>query len=165
MFIEHDEQVTHHDLSERVHVPDGAYDSASNYAHLRGKGYWPIVDYNPRREDLGPQPLQTRGYDERGWPYADCGRLMPPLRPMTQAGEAVHACHRRCMQDEACQTQPPCPHSNNPVGQVKHMTIADHPRLVAEIIIKWRMPSPIQPPADRIASFPPGSGGTSDGAP
>jgi hypothetical protein len=134
VFIEHDAQVTPHDLSKRVHVLDGAYDSASNYAHLRSKGCFPIVDYKPRREDLSPQSLQTRGYDERGWPYADCGCLMPPLEPMTQAGEAVHACHRQCMQDETCQTQPSCPHWNHPAGQVKRMAIADHPRLVAEII-------------------------------
>jgi hypothetical protein len=38
------------------------------------------------------------------------------------------------MQDETCQAQPTCPHLSNPVGQVKHMAIADHPRLVPEII-------------------------------
>jgi hypothetical protein len=156
VFIEHDAQVTHHDLSERVHVLDGAYDSASNYDHLRGKGCWPIVDYNPRREDLSPQALQTRGYDERGWPYADCGCLMPPLKPMTQAGEAVHACHRQCMQDETCQTQPACPHLNHPAGQVKRMTIADHPRLVAEIIrgtLERKKVEGLRSPSESINSY------------
>jgi hypothetical protein len=134
VFIEHDEQVTRHDLSERVHVLDGAYDSAPNYAHLRGRDCLPVIDYNPRRENRSPDSLQARGYDERGWPYADCGCLMPPLEPMAQAGVALHACHRQCMQDEADQTQPTCPHLSNPVGQVKRMSVADHPRLVAEII-------------------------------
>jgi hypothetical protein len=134
VFIEHDDQVTQHDLSERLHVLDGAYDSQPNYAHLRGKGCLPVIDYNPRREDRSPQSLQTRGYDERGWPYADCGCLMPPLEPMAQAGETVHACHHQCMQDETRQPQPPCPHLSIPLGQVKRMPIADHPRLVAEII-------------------------------
>ena len=131
VFIEQDEQ---HDLPERVHVLDGAYDSEPNYAHLRTKDCLPVIDYNPRREDLSPKALQTRGYDEQGWPYADCGRLMPPLEPMTQAGEAVHACHHQCLQDGAGESQPPCPHLSNPLGQVTRMPIADHPRLVAEAI-------------------------------
>ena len=61
---------------------DGARDSTSNYGHLRSKGGLPIVDYNPRQENRSPQSLQTRGYDERGWPYADCGCLKPPLKPI-----------------------------------------------------------------------------------
>jgi hypothetical protein len=134
VFIEQDEQVEQHDLPERVHVLDGAYDSEPNYAHLRTKDCLPVIDYNPRREDLSPKALQTRGYDEQGWPYADCGRLIPPLEPMTQAGEAVHACHHQCLQDGAAEGQPPCPHLSNPLGQVTRMPIADHPRLVAEAI-------------------------------
>jgi hypothetical protein len=134
VFIEHDRQVEQHDLPARVHVLDGAYDSEPNYAHLRAKGCLPVIDYNPRREDLSAETLQTRGYDEQGWPYADCGRLMPPLEPLSQAGEAVHACHQQCLQDEAAERQPPCPHLSNPLGQVKCMVIADRPRLVAEIV-------------------------------
>lgn len=134
VFIAHDEQVEQHDLSTRLHVLDGAYDSEPNYAHLRAKGCLPVIDYNPRREDLSPEALQTRGYDEQGWPYADCGRLMPPLEPMFQVGEAMHACHRQCLQDGADESQPPCPHLCDPLGQVKRMAITDHPRLVAEIL-------------------------------
>ena len=60
---------------------------------------------------------------------------MPPLEPMFQVGEAVHACHRQCLQDGADESQPPpCPHLGDPLGQVKRMAITDHPRLVAEII-------------------------------
>ena len=134
VFIEHDEQVEQHELSERVHVLDGAYDNEPNYAHLRAKDCLPIIDYNSRREDLSLKALQTRGYDEQGWPYADCRRLMPWLEPMSQAGEAVHACHHQCLQDEVDERQPSCPHLSHPLGQVKRMSIADHPRLVAEII-------------------------------
>ena len=134
MFIEQDKQVAQHDLPERVHVLDGAYDSEPNYAHLRAKGCLPIIDYNSRRENLSPQALHTRGYDERGWPYADCGRLMPPLAPMTQQGTAVHACHRQCLLDGTDEGQSPCPYLPHPLGQVKHMPISDYPRLVAESI-------------------------------
>jgi hypothetical protein len=134
VFIEHDKQTEQHGFPERMHVLDGAYDSKPNYAHLRAKDCLPVIDYNSRREDLRPKALQTRGYHEQGWPYADCGRLMPPLEPMAQAGEAVHACHHQCLQDGAGESQPPCPHLCNPLGQVKRMAIADHPRLVAEII-------------------------------
>lgn len=134
VFPEHDEQVTQHDFSERLHVLDGAYDSESNYAHLRGKNCLPVIDYNPRREDRSPEALQTRGYDERGWPYADCGRLMPPLEPMTQESEAVHACHCQCLQEETDECRPACPYLSDPQGQVKRMAISDHPRLVTEII-------------------------------
>lgn len=134
VFIEHDEQTEQHHCPERLRVLDGAYDSEPNYAYLRAKDCLPVIDYNPRREDLSPEALQTRGYDERGWPYADCGRLMPPLEPMAQAGQAVHACRHQCLQDGGDKGQPPCPHLSNPLGQVKRMAIADHPRLVAEII-------------------------------
>ena len=134
VFIEQDKQVAQHDLPERVHVLDGAYDSEPNYARLRAKGCLPVIDYNSRREDLSPQALHMRGYDERGWPYADCGCLMPPLAPMAQQGEAMHACHRQCLQDGPDKGQPPCPYLPNPLGQVKPMSISDHPRLMAEII-------------------------------
>lgn len=134
VFIEHDEQTEQHGFPERVRILDAAYDNEINYAHLRAKNCLPIIDYNPRREDLSPEALRTRGYDEQGWPYADCGRLMPPLEPMAQRGEAVHACQRQCLQDGADDSSPACPYLSNPLGQVKRMAIADHPRLVAEII-------------------------------
>lgn len=131
VFLEHDTQTEEHNLPERVHVLDGAYDSQPNYAHLRAKDCLPVIDYNSRREDLSPEALQTRGYNDQGWPYAHCGRLMPPLESMAQEGKATHVCHRQCLQDG---TGEPCPHLSNTVGQVKCMTIADRPRLVAEII-------------------------------
>lgn len=134
VFIEHNGQTEQHDFPERVRVLDGAYDNEPNYAHLRAKGCLPVVDYNPRRENLSLEALRTRGYNEQGWPYADCGRLMPLLEPMAQAGEAVHACHHQCLQDGAGESQSACPHLSNPLGQVKCMAIVDHPRLVAEII-------------------------------
>lgn len=134
VFVAHDAQVEAHFLNERVHVLDGAYDNESNYAHLRAKECLPVIDYNPRREDLRPKTLQARGYNERGWPYADCGRLMPPLEPMSPIGQATHACHCQCLQDELDENQSPCSHLSHPLGQVKRMSIADYPRLVAEII-------------------------------
>ena len=134
VFVAHDAQVEQHELPERVHVLDGAYDSEPNYAHLRAKDCLPIIDYNPRREDRSLETLRRRGYDERGWPYADCGRLMPPLEPLAQAGEGVHVCRQQCLQDGADESQSACPHLSHPLGQMKRTAITDHPRLVAEII-------------------------------
>jgi len=133
-FIEHDEQTEPHDFPERVRVLDGAYDTAPNNTHLRAKDSLPVIAYNPRREDLKPSTLQARGYDEQGWPYADCGRLMPPLTPLALSGQARHACQCQCQQEENQGAPTSCPHVNHPLGQVKEMGIAEHPRLVAEII-------------------------------
>jgi hypothetical protein len=134
VFVAHDEQVGAHLFNERVHVLDGAYDNKPNYAHLRAKDCLPVIDYNPRREDLSPKTLQARGYNEQGWPYAGCGRLMPPLEPMSQVGQAIHACRCQCLQDGLDENQSSCLHLNHPLGQVTRMSIADYPRLVAEII-------------------------------
>jgi hypothetical protein len=134
VFIEHDEQIEPHHFPAQVHVLDGAYDSEPNYAHLRAKNCWPIIDYNSRREDLRPKTLQTRGYNEQGWPYADCECLMPPLGALAPAGAAVHACYRQCLRTGSGESPLTCPHLSHPLGQVKRMAIADHPRLVAEIV-------------------------------
>lgn len=76
-FIDHHQQMDEHDFPEKLHVLDGAYDQEDNYTYLRAKGCRPVIDYNPRREDLSPETLARRGYDEKGWPLARCGRVMP----------------------------------------------------------------------------------------
>jgi hypothetical protein len=133
-FIDHDAQTEPHAFPEQVRVLDGAYDSAPNHAHLRAKNCWPVIDYNPRRENQSPAALRARGYDKQGWPYAACGRLMPPLTPVAQEGQVRHACRHQCQLDQMSEEQTACPYRDQPQGQVRQMTIAAQPRLVAEIV-------------------------------
>jgi len=133
-FAEHHQQTDVQDFDERVHILDGGYDSGEVNAHLRVRDCSPIITYNPRREDLSPEALMQRGYDERGWPLAECGRPMPPLAPLAQDGQTNHACHCQCQADGPTEAERTCPFLQQELGQTKTMTIADHPRLVAEVV-------------------------------
>jgi len=65
----------HHGKVSNIHLADAKYDEINNYEFSRSQGAIPIIDYNPRSENLSPQALKTRGYDHKGWPYAPCGIL------------------------------------------------------------------------------------------
>ncbi len=133
-FIEHHQQTDDQDFCERLHILDGGYDCLEVNAHLRGRNSLPIISYNPRREDCSPQALIQRGYDEQGWPLADCGRPMPPLAALAQQGQVEHACHCQCQLDDPTVEAQNCPFLSQALGQTKTMFIADQPRLVAEVV-------------------------------
>ena len=80
--INNDEQIyNHHSAAAdqvKVDIADAKYDITNNYEYIRGKGSIPIIDYNPRRENLSKQALIHRGYDQKGWPFAPCGLLARP---------------------------------------------------------------------------------------
>jgi len=42
------------------------YDITENYDYIRATGSIPIIDYNPRNENLSKQALIDRGYDHNG---------------------------------------------------------------------------------------------------
>jgi len=113
------------------HALDGAYDDEKNYAFLRARGCLPIIHYNPRREKLTPEALQERGYDQNGWPYAPCGRVMPPVGYDPLEKCVHHACFAACLVEkgrpEAC-----CPRPEPQWGFRLTMDVADRPRLVLE---------------------------------
>jgi hypothetical protein len=134
VFQTHHQQTDPQAFDERLHILDGGYDDEPVHAYLRGRGNLPIITYNPRREDLSPEALAQRGYDEQGWPLANCGRPMPPLSPLASDGQACHACHRQCEVDGPTDIEQTCPFLLHELGQTKTMPIADHPRLVAEVV-------------------------------
>jgi hypothetical protein len=134
VFPEHHQQTDQQAFSEKLHILDGGYDDEEDYAYLRQRGCLPIITYNPRREDLSPPALQQRGYDEQGWPLADCGRPMPPLTPLADGQQTHHACQHQCQMAAPPQAEPLCPFLQQELGQTRTMRIADLPRLVAEVV-------------------------------
>jgi len=143
--ITNNDQISKHHCATanqvKIDIADAKYDIINNYDYIRGKGSIPIIDYNPRNENLSKQALIDRGYDQKGWPFAPCGLLARPngfdkkhqrltfccfkqclkLRP--QAMENLHAHHNIAM----------CPHIQNRNGFSKHMYVKEHPRLINEI--------------------------------
>ena len=78
-FITNREQVLqHHEQTSKIDLADAKYDELNNYAFSRSQGAIPIIDYNPRNENLSATALKNRGHDRNGWPYAPCGLLTRP---------------------------------------------------------------------------------------
>ena len=51
--IENKEQIhNHHHCQVKIDIGDSKYDIINNYEYIRGKSSIPIIDYNPRNEDL-----------------------------------------------------------------------------------------------------------------
>ena len=79
-FITNREQILrYHAKASKIDLADAKYDELNNYAFSRFHGAIPIIDYNPRSENLSYTSLKQRGYDRNGWPYAPCGLLTPPM--------------------------------------------------------------------------------------
>jgi len=68
----------HHDCKVEIDIADSKFDATKNYEYIRGEGSIPIIDYNPRNENLSKEALLKRGYDQNGWPFAPCGLLCRP---------------------------------------------------------------------------------------
>ncbi|MFX0136425.1 MAG: hypothetical protein ACFFDN_22475 [Candidatus Hodarchaeota archaeon] len=74
LLVENTDQIyVHHECEVKIAIADSKYDSVKNYAYLRANGSIPIVDYNPRNENLSKDILVKRGYDQNGLPFAPCG--------------------------------------------------------------------------------------------
>ena len=131
----------HHRCHVYIDVGDAKYDIIKNYQYIRGEGSIPIIDYNPRNEDLSKQSLLHRGYDQKGWPFAPCGLLARPNGFDRKHQRLTFCCYKQCLNLkhkalEDLQTRyhiPSCPHIHNQTGFTKHMYLKEHPRLVNEI--------------------------------
>ncbi len=140
--IDNDEQIyNHHQCQPIVDIADAKYDITNNYDYLRGKCSIPIIDYNPRNENLSRQAIINRGYDQNGWPFAPCGLLCRPNGFDKKHQRLTFCCFKQCLKlrpkamaellnryDIAT-----CPYRKNQTGFAKHMYVKEHPRLVNEI--------------------------------
>lgn len=131
----------HHQCQPNIDIADAKYDIINNYNYIRGKGSIPIIDYNPRNEDLSKQALLNRGYDQKGWPFAPCGLLTRPNGFEQKHQRLTFCCFKQCLNlkyraMEDLQNRydiAQCPHIQNQTGFSKHMYIKKHPRLINEI--------------------------------
>lgn len=149
--IQNKEQIhNHHKATVRIDIADSKYDIINNYNYIRGKGSIPIIDYNPRNENLSKQTLISRGYDQKGWPFAPCGLLARPNGFDQKHQRLTFCCFRQCikltqtaLKDlQARYDISQCPHIHNRNGFTKHMpacagtadrSVKKHPRLINEI--------------------------------
>lgn len=75
LFLSHRSKVPIPYQPSQIHDLDSGYDRKNIYLTLASNGVIPLIDYNPRRENLSREALLERGYDQFGTPYAPCGRL------------------------------------------------------------------------------------------
>ena len=98
----------------------------------------PIIDYNPRNEDLSKHALLSRGYDQKGWPFAPCGLLARPNGFDQKYQRLTFCCFKQCLNltHKALQDLQSrydigqCPHIHNQTGYAKHMYVKEHPQLI-----------------------------------
>ena len=117
------------------------YNIINNYQYIRSKGSIPIIDYNPRNEDLSKQALLHRGYDQKGWPFAPCGLLTRPNGFDQHHQRLTFCCFKQCLKLKHKALKDlqsrydiaQCPHIHNHTGYAKHMYVKEHPRLVNKI--------------------------------
>ena len=87
----------HHGKTSKIALADAKYDEINNYKFARAHGAIPIIDYNPRNENLTAPALRQRGYDHNGWPYAPCGLLTRPNGFDFNSQRASFSCRRQCV--------------------------------------------------------------------
>ena len=137
-FIINKEQVqTHHGKASKIDLADAKYDEHNNYDFSRSHGAFPLIDYNPRNENLAQSALKERGYDRNGWPYAPCGLLTRPNGFDFNSKRANFSCRRQCLNlkdPTIIRYAEDCPYWINYHGFTKHMSIMEFPRLITEVI-------------------------------
>jgi hypothetical protein len=142
MLIVNRERIRHHHVCKvEIDIADSKFDATKNYQYVRGDGSIPIIDYNPRNENLSREALLKRSYDQNGWPFAPCGLLTRPNGFDKDRQRLTFCCFKHCLtlKYKALETLQnrfdiaSCPHLKNHTGYVKHMAIQDHPRLLNEI--------------------------------
>jgi len=106
---------------------DSGHDYVRNYKAVREKGAIPLIDYNPRNEDQSEEALTKRGYNEKGWPYADCGALMKPNGFDFKAKRIKFCCCHNCPEKLKQSEDFKCEYPKNKTGQVKNMCVKEHP--------------------------------------
>jgi hypothetical protein len=131
----------HHQCQTNIDIADAKYDITENYDYIRAKESIPIIDYNPRNENLRKQALIDRGYDHNGWPFAPCGLLCRPNGFDKHHQRLTFCCFKQCLNLRPAALKnvqekydiAMCPHVENRTGFTKHMYVKEHPRLINEI--------------------------------
>jgi hypothetical protein len=113
-------------LPGQVHLGDAASDVTANSRWMRDQGGVPVIDDNPRNEDLSAEALAQRGDNPHGTPSAPCGRLCRSHGYDYQANSRQYVGGRPCAPTE----QKRCPHGSGVRGSSHRMTCRDHPRLM-----------------------------------
>jgi len=137
--VKNKEQVyRYHQCQVNVDIADAKYDIIDNYEYIRGKGSIPVIDYNPRNENLSKHALLNRGYDQRGWPFAPCGLLTRPNGFDKKYQRLTFCCFKQCLKLKYRALKDlqsrydivSCPHIHNKTGYARHMYVKEHPRLI-----------------------------------
>jgi len=143
--IKNNDQINNHHSSTqdqvKIDIADAKYDIIKNYDYIRAKGSIPIIDYNPRNENLSKQTLIDRGYDQNGWPFAPCGLLCRPNGFDKKYQRLTFCCFKQCLNLRTAALKSvqekyniaTCSHIENRTGFTKHMYVKEHPRLINEI--------------------------------
>ena len=132
----------YHECRTKIDLADAKYDSKENYGFIRNNGSIPIIDYNPRRENLSGKALRDRGYDKNGWPFAPCGMLTRPNGFDQKRGRHTFCCFKQCKNLKAAAIRHlndnydlgSCKYLGNKYGYSAHSYIDDHPRLLTEVL-------------------------------
>jgi hypothetical protein len=95
----------HHGKLSKIQLADAKYDEIHNYEFCWSQGSIPLIDYNPRSENLTPQAVKIRGYDLKGWPYSPCGFLTRPNGFDQKSQRASFSCRRQCVRSNDPQIQ------------------------------------------------------------
>jgi hypothetical protein len=144
IIINNDQIYNHHSSTEnqvKIDIADAKYDITKNYDYIRAKGSIPIIDYNPRNENLSKQALIDRGYDHNGWPFAPCGLICRPNGFENEYQRLTFCCFKQCLNLRAAALKSVqdrydiamCLYIENRTGFTKHMYVKEHPRLVNEV--------------------------------
>ena len=97
-YIVNREQILrYHGKTSKIDLADAKYDEHDNYEFSRAHGAIPIIDYNPRNENITADALKKRGYDRNGWPYAPCRALTRPNGFDFNCQRASFSCRRQCV--------------------------------------------------------------------
>jgi hypothetical protein len=137
-FITNRQQILeHHEKTSKIDLADAKYDEHNNYKFSRSHGSIPIIDYNPRNENITTPALKERGYDRNGWPYAPCGILTRPNGFDFNCQRASFSCRRQCLESKdpkIIEYANDCAYWINYHGFTRHVSIKKFPRLITEVI-------------------------------
>ena len=129
LFLSHRDKVPVPYRPRQLHDLDAGYDQKDIYLTLTSKGVIPLIDYNPRRENLSSEALLARGYDRFGTPYAPCGRLCRSNGYDYGTQSRQYVCGLACPEQERSQ----CAHGGKALGYSHRMSFLQHPRLIGPI--------------------------------
>ena len=137
-FITNRKQILkYHEKTSKIDLADAKYDEHNNYNFSRSHGSIPIIDYNPRNENISTPALKERGYDRNGWPYAPCGILTRPNGFDFHCQRASFSCRRQCLESKdpnIIKYATHCGYWINYHGFTRHVSIRKFPRLITEVL-------------------------------